>query len=73
MLNGLLDYPTDKLVMVPNGVNTQSYNDADADINGFRSKFALPQEKIVLFVGRLVYEKGVHILINAVPKVLAES
>ena len=37
---------------------------------GFRSKFALPQEKIVLFVGRLVYEKGVHILINAVPKVL---
>jgi glycosyltransferase involved in cell wall biosynthesis len=62
--------PPDKLVMVPNGVNTQCYIDADADINGFRSKFALPQEKIVLFVGRLVYEKGVHILINAVPKVL---
>ena len=36
----------------------------------FRSKFALPEEKIVLFVGRLVYEKGIHILINAVPKIL---
>ena len=39
----------------------------------FRSKFALPEEKIVLFVGRLVYEKGIHILINAVPKVLGKS
>lgn len=62
--------PNDKLVMVPNGVNTQCYINGDAGINGFRTKYALPQEKIVLFVGRLVYEKGVHILINAVPKVL---
>jgi glycosyltransferase involved in cell wall biosynthesis len=62
--------PTDKLVMVPNGVNTQCYINGDADLTDFRSKYALPQEKIVLFVGRLVYEKGIHILINAVPKVL---
>jgi branched-chain amino acid transport system substrate-binding protein len=27
-------------------------------------------EKIVLFVGRLVYEKGVQVLVNAIPKVL---
>ena len=40
------------------------------DLKDFRSKFALPEEKIVLFVGRLVYEKGIHILINAVPKIL---
>jgi glycosyltransferase involved in cell wall biosynthesis len=30
----------------------------------------LPEEKIVLFVGRLVYEKGVHVLVNAIPRVL---
>ncbi len=64
--------PNDKLVMVPNGVNTQSYNNSHDDLSGFRSKYALPEEKIVLFVGRLVYEKGVHILINAVPKVLSK-
>lgn len=62
--------PSDKLVMVPNGVNTYCYNDIDSDLKNFRSKFALPEEKIVLFVGRLVYEKGIHILINAVPKIL---
>jgi glycogen(starch) synthase len=62
--------PNDKLVMVPNGVNTASYDSVDGDLKAFRSKFALPEEKIVLFVGRLVYEKGVQILINAVPKIL---
>jgi len=63
--------PTDKLVMVPNGVNTEVYGKIENDnLNQFRSKFALTEEKIVLFVGRLVYEKGVHVLVNAVPKVL---
>jgi glycogen(starch) synthase len=63
--------PEDKLVMVPNGVNTHVYKSAETgDCGGFRTKFALPEEKIVLYVGRLVYEKGIHILINAVPKVL---
>jgi len=30
----------------------------------------LPEEKLVLFVGRLVYEKGAHVLINSIPKIL---
>ncbi|MDR1993907.1 MAG: glycosyltransferase family 4 protein [Nitrososphaerota archaeon] len=63
--------PNDKLVMVPNGVDTHNYA-ATIDYQTFRSKFALPEEKIVLFVGRLVYEKGIHILINAVPKILSK-
>ena len=63
--------PDDKLVMVPNGVNTHVYeNLGKEDLRSFRSRFALPEERIVLFVGRLVYEKGIHILINAIPKVL---
>jgi len=62
--------PNDKLVMVPNGVNTHCYDGINTDCADFRSKFALPEEKIVLYVGRLVYEKGIHVLINAVPKIL---
>ncbi|MCJ7559409.1 glycosyltransferase family 4 protein [Candidatus Bathyarchaeota archaeon] len=63
--------PEDKVVMVPNGVNTHVYEGIEKeDLKSFRSRFALPEEKIVLFVGRLVYEKGVHVLINAAPKVL---
>jgi glycosyltransferase involved in cell wall biosynthesis len=63
--------PEDKLVMVPNGVNIQEYaENKNADLSQFRRKFASPEEKLVLFVGRLVYEKGIHVLVNAVPKVL---
>ena len=63
--------PADKLVMVPNGVDAEAYAKiGNEDLSRFRSKFALPDEKIVLFVGRLVHEKGVHVLVNAVPKVL---
>jgi glycosyltransferase involved in cell wall biosynthesis len=66
--------PTDKLVMIPNGANAEKYSGAeDTDLHDFRSKFALPEEKIVLFVGRLVYEKGVHVLVNAVSRVLEKT
>jgi 1,4-alpha-glucan branching enzyme len=66
--------PRDKLVMVPNGVCTEVYSsDEKHEMEGFRNRFALPQEKIVLFVGRLVFEKGVQVLVNAIPKVLAKT
>jgi 1,4-alpha-glucan branching enzyme len=63
--------PWDKMIMVPNGVNYEVYERyGKEDLSQFRIKFALPEEKIVLFVGRLVYEKGVHVFVNAVSRVL---
>jgi glycogen(starch) synthase len=62
--------PEDKLIMIPNGVNINVYDKIESDLESFRARFALHEEKIVLYVGRLVYEKGIHVLINAVPKVL---
>jgi len=63
--------PPDKMMMIPNGVNADVYAAIKKnELSQFRSRFALPEEKIVLFVGRLVHEKGVHVLVNAAPKVL---
>lgn len=62
--------PEDKLVMIPNGVETKEYWGSSIELHQFRRRFALPEEKIVLFVGRLVYEKGIHVLISAVSKIL---
>jgi glycosyltransferase involved in cell wall biosynthesis len=63
--------PPDKLVRVPNGVNFEVYaRKENENVSQFRSRFALPQEKIVLFVGRLVHEKGAQVLVSAIPKVL---
>jgi glycosyltransferase involved in cell wall biosynthesis len=63
--------PDNKLVMVPNGVNPRVYETVSSQtLESLRREFALPEEKLVLFVGRLVYEKGAHVLINAIPKIL---
>ncbi|MEI3396024.1 MAG: glycosyltransferase [Clostridia bacterium] len=36
----------------------------------FRRKYAMDNEKVILFMGRLVYEKGIQHLISAMPKIL---
>lgn len=60
--------PRDKLAMIPNGINLPPPGKGEA---GLRDKFAAPDEKIILYVGRLVPEKGVGVLLEAMPQVLA--
>ncbi|MBC7129828.1 glycosyltransferase family 4 protein [Candidatus Bathyarchaeota archaeon] len=66
----IFSLPEDKMVMIPNGVDLEDYEKySRKDLEEFRSRFALPDEKIVLFVGRLVYEKGAQVLIKAAPQI----
>jgi glycogen(starch) synthase len=67
-LQRVFQAPLDKLRVVPNGVDLKRYQQAGQELS--RAAFAAPNERIVLFVGRLVQEKGVHLLIDAVPKIL---
>ena len=69
-LQRLFGLPYEKINVVPNGVNINLFNGIDRDYN-FRRQFAMDNEKIILFIGRLVYEKGVQNLIAAMPKILA--
>ena len=55
---------------IPNGVDPDKFK-VNFDREKFRKRFATPDEKLILFVGRLVHEKGASVLIEAVPKVLA--
>lgn len=58
--------------VVPNGVNLTSLNShLEIDLAEFRAKYASPDEKVVFSVARLVYEKGIHRLVDAVRLVLA--
>jgi glycosyltransferase involved in cell wall biosynthesis len=61
--------PNNKICVVPNGVDVTKFS-FPFDYWQIRNKFALPSEKIILFVGRLVPEKGLDILIKALPIVL---
>ncbi len=61
--------PEDKIRIIPNGVNLDKFNGCERDVE-FRRNFASDNEKIVFFVGRLVNEKGVQVLIDSIPKIL---
>ena len=69
-LQRLFGLPYEKINVVPNGVNLTLFNGIEKDYE-FRRKFAMDNEKIILFMGRLVYEKGIQTLISAMPKILS--
>ncbi len=68
-LQRLFGLPYEKINVVPNGVDLTLFNGIDRDYE-FRRRFAMDNEKIILFMGRLVYEKGIQTLISAMPKIL---
>ena len=68
-LQRLFGLPFEKINVVPNGINLTTYNGVERDFE-FRRRFAMDNEKIILFMGRLVYEKGIQHLISAMPKIL---
>ncbi len=61
--------PENKVQVIPNGICVDYLKGVEKDMD-FRRKFALDNEKIIFFVGRLVQEKGVHILLEAATKVM---
>lgn len=69
-LQRLFGLPYEKINVIPNGVNLNLFNDVQKDYD-FRRRFAMDNEKIILFIGRLVYEKGIQTLVSAMPKILA--
>jgi glycosyltransferase involved in cell wall biosynthesis len=68
-----LETPWDKMDVIYNGVRPEKkHRTPEFDHWSFRRRFADDGEKIVYYVGRMTYEKGVSVLIDAAPKVLGE-
>ena len=68
-LQRLFGLPFEKINVIPNGININNFNGITKDYD-FRRKYAMDNEKIILYIGRLVYEKGVQHLISAMPKII---
>ncbi len=61
--------PEDKIDVAPNGVDVTKWQ-FPFDYWKARNRFASGNEKIILFVGRIVIEKGLDLVIRALPIVL---
>ncbi len=64
--------PEDKIAIIPNGVDISEFQ-AQKNSEEIKGAYAAMDEKVVFFVGRLVREKGVSTLLEAIPHVLSKN
>ena len=57
------------VTVIPNGIDPADLVPVD-DLVALRGRFAPPHEKLVLLIGRLVYEKGFQVALDALPRVI---
>jgi glycogen(starch) synthase len=55
-----------RVTVIPNGVDPLDLQPVD-DLDRLRAQFAAPHERLVVLVGRLVYEKGFQLALEALP------
>ncbi len=58
-----------RISVVPNGIDPSDLH-VEHDLDELRARFAEPGERLVLLVGRLVYEKGFHLALDALAPVV---
>src|SRR6185312_837203 len=58
-----------RIAVIPNGIDPLDLQPVE-DLDALRARFAAPHERLVLLVGRLVYEKGFQIALEALPGVI---
>jgi glycogen(starch) synthase len=61
----------ERVTVIANGIDPDDLQPHDAPgLERLRSEFAAPDERLVLLVGRLVYEKGFQIALEAMPALI---
>jgi glycogen(starch) synthase len=67
----IFDIDEGRVNVIPNGVDPSEMRPS-GDLAALRAGFAAPSERLVLLVGRLVYEKGFQLALDALPGVIAK-
>jgi glycogen synthase len=65
-LADVFDRDEDAISVIPNGIDPRDLRHVE-DLASLRREFAEPGERLVLLVGRLVYEKGFQLALAALP------
>lgn len=65
--------PHDKMEVIPNGVNVRGLYRCHAETaESYRLRYSNDGERLLFYVGRITYEKGIQVLINAMPIILSK-
>lgn len=59
-----------KITAMQNGIDPRDLEPVADDLDALRARYASPDERLVLLVGRLVYEKGFHLALDALAPVI---
>jgi glycogen synthase len=59
-----------KITAMQNGIDPRDLEPVADDLDQLRARYAKPDERLVLLVGRLVYEKGFHLALDALAPVI---
>jgi glycogen(starch) synthase len=69
----LFGVPLQRITAIPNGIDPADLAPVEsgpADLHALRARFARADDLLVLMVGRLVYEKGFHLALDALAPVV---
>ena len=70
-LRRFFDVPLDKVTLIPNGVDVTPFEScSDERVRELKGRFAPNGERLLFYVGRITPEKGVQVLLQAVPSIL---
>jgi GT2 family glycosyltransferase/glycosyltransferase involved in cell wall biosynthesis/ubiquinone/menaquinone biosynthesis C-methylase UbiE/Flp pilus assembly protein TadD len=63
-----------KIDVVPMGIDLDRFSPSDEDNSDYRAQLGIEKgERVILFIGRMVWEKGVYDLVHAAGKILRET
>jgi len=69
-VTGVFGVEPSHVTVIPNGIDPADLVPVEDDLPALRERFAAPGERLVLLVGRLVYEKGFHVALDALAPVI---
>jgi glycogen(starch) synthase len=65
-ISDIYELGEERIAVIPNGIDPADLVPVD-DLDTLRARYAAPDERLVLLVGRLVYEKGFQLALEALP------
>jgi len=69
-VSSVFGVPSARITVIPNGIDPRDLEPVVPDLPGLRARYASQDGRLVLLVGRLVYEKGFHLALDALAPVI---